>query len=186
MASRLILPPTALAVDFDVAKEHVKADGNALDASVTAWVEGITAHAEHYTGRSFISQMWLMTLDKFPDLIKLCNPRLIEVETLRYYDADDVLQRLTSADYIVENDGDQSYIRPARNKQWPDTDPDRISAVSVEIMCGYGSNHAAVPKAIKLYIYAKLVEQFKPGKPVEVQTSFIDSLLDRYKIWSLG
>ena len=64
MATLLISPPSALAVSLSSAKEHLKIVGNDHDALVTAWIEGITAHAEHVTGRPIINQTWRVTLDK--------------------------------------------------------------------------------------------------------------------------
>ena len=53
-------------------------------------------------------------------------------------------------------------------------------------VAGYGASDADIPKGIKLYILARLVEQYDPAIRVEkdtVQSSFLDGLLDRYKVY---
>lgn len=72
-----------------------------------------------------------------------------------------------------------------RGKAWPTT-CDRINAVNVDVVAGYGETEASIPKGIKLYILARLVEQYDPAIRVEkdtVQSSFLDGLLDRYKVY---
>jgi uncharacterized phiE125 gp8 family phage protein len=188
MTTRLITPPAALAVDLTEATAQLRIDGTDMDAMVTAWIEGISAHAEHYMQRSIITQTWRVTLDKFPDAIKLYNPPLVSVSYVKYYDVDGVLQTLDPADYVVDSVSEPGYIVPAPDVTWPDTECGRINAVIAEFVCGYGATHADVPKGIKLYIMAKLVEQYDPNTRPEkdtVQSSFIDCLLDRYKVWGM-
>jgi uncharacterized phiE125 gp8 family phage protein len=195
MTTRLITPPAALAVDLDLAKKHLKIDPvdtatDAInDATVTAWIKGITGHAEHYMGRSLINQTWRVTLDKFPDAIKLYNPPLVSVASLKYLDENGVERTLDPADYKVDGVSEPGYIVPAPGTEWPNTDCAQVNAVYAEFICGYGTTHADVPDDIKLYIVAKLLEQYDPnasaaatvGKPYKV--SYIDSMLDRYKVY---
>jgi uncharacterized phiE125 gp8 family phage protein len=198
MTTRLIAGPQALAVDLDAAKAALKIDGTDQDALITAYIEGITAHAEHYTGRAFITQTWQVTLDRFPTdgrggdgAIYLYNAPLAAVSHVKYYDEGNVQQTLDPQDYNVDDVSEPGCIVPAPDAAWPST-YSKVNAVEVQYTCGYGASHADVPKAIKLYIIAKLIEQFDPatsgaaltvGKPYTV--SYIESLLDRHKIWSL-
>lgn len=181
MTTYLLTPPAALAVSLATAKEHLKITNSDQDALVTAWIDGITAHAEHATGRSFINQTWRVTLDKFPDAIEI--PANAASATVKYYDTAGVEQTLDPADYVV--DTANSYIVPGVDKSWPET-YERINSVNVDVVCGYGASDANVPKGLKLYICAKLVEQYDPASVPEkgtVQASFIDSLLDRFKAY---
>lgn len=183
--SRLVAPPQTLAVSLEEAKSQLRIDGNDMDALVEAWVDGITEHAEHYTGRSFINQTWRVTLDRFPEAIKLYHPPVSSVVQLKFYDKDGVLRTLHPADYELDNASEPGYIVPAVGVQWPESQ-DRINAVIVEFVCGYGETHASMPKGIKTYIIAKLVEQFDASVKLDkIGESFIDRLLDRYKIWAL-
>lgn len=186
MTTQLITPPAALAVSLDDAKANLRVDGADMDDLITAWLEGITAHAEHYMGRSIINQTWRLTLDAFPDALKLYNPPIVSVSSVKYYDEDNTLQTLDPADYALDNASEPGYIVPAPDVDWPDT-YDKINAVIVEYVAGYGATAASTPKDIKLYILAKLSEVFDPNaRPNEVTSSFTCRLLDRRKIWSIG
>lgn len=184
MATNLITPPAALAVSLATAKEHLKITGSDQDTLVTAWIEGITAHAEHVTGRAFINQTWRVTLDRFPDAIEI--PTSASSVTVKYYDTSGVEQTLDPADYVVDAVNVPGYVVPGVGKAWPET-YERINSVAVDVVCGYGSSETSVPSGLKLYILAKLVEQYDPASVPEkgtVQASFIDSMLDRFKTYA--
>jgi uncharacterized phiE125 gp8 family phage protein len=139
-------------------------------------------------GRSIINQTWRLTLDAFPDALKLYNPPIVSVSSVKYYDEDNVLQTLDPQDYTVDNVSEPGYIVPAPDVDWPCT-YDKINAVVVEYVAGYGATAASTPPEVRLYILAKLREQYDPATKPEratIQSSFIDSLLDRKKIWSIG
>lgn len=183
MAIRLLTPATALAVSLDQAKKNLREDTTDQDDLITAWVKGITAHAEHYCGRSFINQTWRITLDSFPDAIQLPPP--VQSVVIKFLDADGVQQTLDPQDYYVDAEKEPGWAVPAPNKEWPET-YDRINSVTVDVVSGYGDSDTSVPNGIKLYLCAKLVEQFDPSIRLEkdtVQASYIDRLLDPFKVY---
>ena len=186
MTARLITPPEALAVSLASAKLNLKIDSSDQDAIITAWIQGITAHAEHITGRSFINQTWRVTLDAFPSAIKLPCP-VSSVTSVKYLDTTGAEQTLAANQYLVDSVSEPGVIVPAVGASWPATYP-QVNAVYVDVVAGYGATDASVPDGIKLYILAKLTEQFDPAIRLEkdtVQASFLDCLLDRYRVWSL-
>jgi uncharacterized phiE125 gp8 family phage protein len=182
MTNRLITPPVALAVSLAAARANLREPDVALNGIIETWIKGITAHAEHYMGRAIISQGWRVTLDTFPDAIRLDRPPIVSVASVKYYDAAGLLQTLDLQDYTVDLVSEPGYVVPARGKSWPATD-DRINAVMVDYTCGYGADDTTTPEDIRLYILAKLTEQFtaEPGK--EVKSCFLDRLLDGKVIW---
>ena len=183
MATRLITPPYALAVSLATAKEHLKITGSDQDAMVTAWIEGITAHAEHEIGRAIVNQTWRVTLDEFEDVIEI--PTGATSATVKYYDTAGIEQTINPSEYIIDAVNIPSSIRPEVNKVWPDT-YGRINSVNIDVVCGYGASDSNVPSGLKLYILAKLVEQYDPASVPDkgtVQSSYIDSMLDRFKTY---
>lgn len=179
MTTQLITPPAALPVSMTAARLAVRADGTDMDAAIQIHVAGIVAHVQHFTGRSIINQTWRLTLDLFPDAIKLFNPPISSVSWIKFYDTNNVLQTLDPADYTVDTTSELGYIVPAPNKAWPAT-YDKINAVQVQYTAGYGSADTDTPDDIKMYILAKLTEQFDAGaKP----NPFLESLLDAKRIW---
>lgn len=186
MTFKLITPPAALAVSLADAKLALRVDGNEQDALITAWTAGITEHAEHYTGRAFVNQTWRYTADSFPTAIKLQYAPVASVTSIKYLDVNGVLQTLNPADYFLDNSTEPGYIVPQVGKAWPAT-YGRINSVMVDYVAGYGPDDTTVPPSVKLFIQAKLVEQFDSAVRLEkdtVQASFIDRLLDRMKVYS--
>lgn len=184
MSTELIIPPTALPVTIEEARTAVRADGIELDAEIQIAVKGITADAEHIMQKSIIHQTWRCTLDRFPDAIMLYHPPIVEVKSLKFYDTGGALQTLDPADYVLDNAGEYrpGYLVPAPRKAWPATESGRINAVSVEYVAGYGPDHESTPDEVKFYILAKLAEQFGVSRG----SSYINSLLDRRKIYGVG
>lgn len=186
MASKLITAPAAPALTLAAAKLALKIEVGDVeqDALIMAWIEGITDHAEHCMGRSLIHQSWRVTLDRFPSVIRLPRPPVASVAGVKYIDAAGVLQTLAVDQYQVDTESEPGRVLPAPGVSWPST-ATRFNAVTVEAVCGYGATDTSVPKAIHLYLLAKLVEQFDPEVRPEkdsVQASFIDRLLDRYNV----
>jgi uncharacterized phiE125 gp8 family phage protein len=185
MTYQLITPNAVLEVSLVDAKTQLGIDGADLDAIVTAWIKGVVAYAEHQTGRAILNQTWRTTLDKFPDAIRLPFPACSSITSLKYLDAAGVEQTLNPADYELSSESQAAWVVPAYGKTWPAT-YDKINAVKVDAVFGYGALIADVPQDFRLFILAKLREQFdaatRPEKDT-VQSSFIDHLLDAKKVY---
>jgi uncharacterized phiE125 gp8 family phage protein len=186
MNTRPVGPADALAVSIEDAKLNMRIDGPYLDTIVGAWLRGVISYAEGYTQRSFMARTWRLTLDRFPDgAIKLEFPPLMSVSSIKYLDQDGVQRTVDPADYIVDTVSEPGYVVPAFGRAWPTTAP-RINSVEVLFRCGYGSQPEDLPDDIRLYILAKLQEQFDPVAQPEkdtVQSSFIDNLLFQHRIF---
>lgn len=181
MSLRLITPPVAPAVSLADARVAARLDGTALDAELERVVRAYTEEAEHITGRAFITQTWLLTLERFPDEIELPKPPLVSAAHVKYYDTDGVQQTPASAEYLVDLTGEPGRILLAPGNQWPCTYP-RTNAVEVQFTCGYGATDASVPDGIKGYILAKVQEHFAP--PGTPKSEYLCRLLDRFRVYS--
>jgi uncharacterized phiE125 gp8 family phage protein len=148
----------------------------------------VTAHAEHYMGRAILNQTWQLSLDAFPDEIRLVMPPVASVTFVKYLDASGNEQTLATNQYVVDTVTEPCRITPAYQVSWPQTYA-QANAVKVEYITGYGATDTSTPAEIKLYLLAKLVEQFDPNVRPEkdtIQSSFVDRLLDRYRILEVG
>lgn len=184
MTTKLLIRATALAVSIEDARLAVRADGNELDVLIETAIREITDHAEHLMGRSIMRQTWQETSDSFSGVMRLYNPPLISVSSVKYIDTSGALQTMPATDYWVDSGELAAYIIPKNG--WPNCAA-QPNAVTVEYVCGYGNTPADVPPAIRGYLLAKLVEQFDASNQTvqtSVQASFIDSLLDRYRVWA--
>ncbi|CUI04682.1 hypothetical protein BN2497_4141 [Janthinobacterium sp. CG23_2] len=185
MTSRQITPPVELAVSLEAAKLQLRETSSDLDASIELWLKGITRECEHQTGRTLIKQTWQTALPAFDDAIRLEGAPLIAVQSVKYYDAGNVLQTLAPEAYYADAVTEPSYIVPAGGAAWPATYA-RPNAVIVEYTCGYGLTAAAVPENIQLYILARLCEQFDPATrefKATAQSMYVDRLLDACRVY---
>lgn len=193
MPTKIITPPAEMPVTLAEAKLSLKADGDEQDALISAWIEGITAYAEHYTGRAFINRGMRVILDAFPvaesggeGVIFLDHPPIASVESINYVDLAGADCTLDPQDYVVDADSEPGCVVIGAGRAWPET-LDRIKSVTCDYTAGYGPDSSFVPKGIKLFILAKLAEQMDPAVRMEkdtVQSSFIDCLLHPYKVYS--
>jgi uncharacterized phiE125 gp8 family phage protein len=185
MSTRLIVPPAELAVSMEAARRSARANGTSLDDEIMGKVRGFIEDAEHETARAFIEQTWSVTLDAFPmsprggpGAIQLAKSPVISVDYVKFYDVDGVQRTLDPADYQVDNVSEPGYVVPAPGKAWPAT-ADRINAVEVQYVCGYGASPDDVPAAIKQYILGKLEDSYYPSTGAQ----YLCRLLDRYRVY---
>jgi uncharacterized phiE125 gp8 family phage protein len=181
-----VSPPTALAVSLAMAKDQLRIEQTDpdSDALLTLWIKAITQEAEHATGRMLINRPMRVVLDAFPDAIRLCAPTY-EVASVKYVDVNGVEQTLDPADYYADKITEPGYVVPASGTAWPAT-ASQVNAVSVDFTAGYGVDDSTVPEAAKLYIVARLAEQWdRDSKEFKetVASSFIKGLLDQIKVY---
>ena len=185
MSWKLITPPTGLALDMAEAQLAARVDvdeqdKSPLDAEIRAAIETYTVEAEVETKRAIIEQTWRLTLDRFPTSIELYRPPLLQVVHVKWYDTDGVQKTLDPQDYDVDGETEPGCIVPAPGRTWPAT-ANRIKAVEVQIKCGYGADHTAVPASIRNFIRARIAEQYSTGK--HAQNEHVKGLLAREVVY---
>jgi uncharacterized phiE125 gp8 family phage protein len=175
-----------MAVTLADAKDTLKIDQDdtALDSQLAIWVAGITAEAEHSTGRAFVNRPMRVTLDAFPDAIRLSSPTY-SIESIKFVDINGQDQTLSPDDYYTDKVTEPGYVVPASGKAWPATFA-RINAVTVDYTAGYGPDATTVPPTARVYILARLAEQWDPlVKEFKdtVKSNFLSRLLDDLKVY---
>jgi uncharacterized phiE125 gp8 family phage protein len=180
----MINPPAELAVDFALAKLCLKADdSDERDTEIRSLVLGITLRAEHETGRAFIHQDWRVSQDRFCGEIRLPKAPLVQVLSVKYYDANNVQQTLPTSEYQVDGVSEPGRILLAAGKSWPSTFA-RVNAVTVDYRVGYGATHEAVPGDVKSYILGMLALRFDPpATGAEAAEENLSGLLDASKVY---
>ncbi len=189
--------PAVLAVTLADAKANLRVDADRTDMDdlITSWIRGVVSKAEHAIGQRLMTQTWQVRLDAFPgasfwrlgdacagslaQAIGLPHP-VISVSSVKYLDPDGVEQTLAPAGYKLVRRNYESFLVPARGGNWPATAGELDSVVST-VVCGYGADPALTPENVRLFILAKLVEQFDPATRLErdtVQSAYLDGLLD--------
>jgi len=120
----------------------ITADDSLIDSLIIA----VREHTENYLNRSLINQTWKMTMDCFYEYIDITHrANLSSITSVKYYDSDNVQQTLSSSNYQTDFVSLPSRLRVT-------TIPaiyDRLGAVEVNFVSGYGADESAVPDAIK-------------------------------------
>ena len=181
MTKRLVIPPAAMAVSIDAARRAARASGTALDAELEDKVRGITEEVEHKIGRALIEQTWELSFDEFPGTgsIKLPMARLQSVKHIRFHDVAGELKTLHPDDYLVDTKTEPGCVMPALGVAWPETQPQRVNAVEIQYVCGYGPTEADVPPAVKDYIVGMIENHYYPNP----NAKHLERRLDRFKVY---
>lgn len=148
--------PTEEPISLTEAKAHLRVDITDDDALISSLIVAARENAEQYLWRALCTQTWRYTLDMFPQkynetpkIIKLPYPRLQSISSFTYFDTSGTEQTMVEgADYLLDGDDEPARLASIPNKDWPISQTDRINAVSITYVCGYGAA-TDVPGAIK-------------------------------------
>ena len=183
MNPKRITTPTE-PVTLAEAKLHLRVDGTDEDALIQGLISAARETCEDRTEGTVPVTGWRLTLDTFPDAIKLPRPPIVSVESVKYIDTAGVQQTLSPLDYVVDTVSSPGYIVPAFGKAWPET-RGHINAVEVE----YTAGSATPPAAIKAWMLLAIGEMFMnregSAERPAVAHGFADRLLDPFKVWGV-
>ncbi len=186
MGLKVVTPPATEVVSLEEAKLHLRVTHTDEDAYIGTLISAARSMAEQLTERSIGEQTWLLQLDAIPDEILLQYPPVIAVDSVQYRDTDGNMQTIDSADYTVDTGLEPSWILPGVDYEWPETDE---SANALQVMYRAGYSPTDCPPAIKQWILLKVGEMYENREASTDRAaspmSFVDSLLDRYRIWEV-
>ncbi len=192
MPLKPIAAPGVEPVSLATAKAHLRLDENTEDTLVSALIVAARQAAEARIGRALISQTWELILDAFPATeIKLGLPPVVSIASVKYVDADGVERTLDASNYTLDADTAPGWLLPAWGAEWPAT-RDVANAVRIRFVTGYGAAESDVPAAIRQWLLVTIGtlyanrEATAPGQHTEVPRSFVDGLLDPYRVMEVG
>lgn len=204
-------PPAEEPVVLADAKNHLRVDSDLTtdDSLITLMISAARRYAESYTGRSFITQKWRLTLDAFPGPSLLGVPMgipfslpghavLLErgpvqsVDQIQYQDMSGTWQTMSTADYVAELTSPMPRITPVFGKIWPTPTLPQIGAVRIDYTAGFGNTAADVPEGIRQWILMRVNTMYENREEVAIlgrgkvdPLPFVDSLLDPYRVVSV-
>jgi len=188
MAAIQILAPSEEPITLAEAKLNQRVEHSVDDSLITGLIVAARRQAEHRTGRQLVSAKWRLLLDAWPEngVIEPPHPPLISVETVKYTDADGVLQTLAGSAYQVDAASRNGRIVPAYGSAWPSARAS-LNAIQIEYTAGYGAA-AAVPEDIKRWMHLALGVWYDNrsalvnGTVTELPAEFAAGLLHDYCI----
>lgn len=186
MPVKLITAPASEPITLAEAKAQARFTASSEDEIFTGLIMEVREFCESSTGLSLMPQTWELSLDNFADEMRLPNPPVSSITSIKYTDATGVEQTLASTEYVLDNASDRrARVVLAVNKAWPDVYTG-INNVRIRYVAGY-ANAAAVPKQLKRWMLIHINDWFKNRESLVMGTTsridYFDHLLDRYIVW---
>lgn len=176
-----ITPPTVEPVDLDEFKKHIRFTPTSEDTLIDTYIATARQYFAQQTGVEPIDTVREVRMDAFPTrYIELPRRPLIEVVSVSYTDADDVLQTLAvDTEYLVGGVGQPrpGVISVLSGASWP-TPKDAFGSVAIRYRAGYGSHPGDVPEMIRAAIaqLAARMHRDRDGSQ-NPSSTFLDSLM---------
>jgi len=146
-----IVEPIAL----DDMKRHLRILTSDDDAYITDLIKVVRKKVELDLRRALITQTWTMYLDDFPAggaVIHIPYPPLQSITSIKYYDTANAQQTWSSSEYEVDIYSEPARVGEVSGYTWPST-YDRLNAVEIIFVAGYGAAGADVPWTVKQAMY---------------------------------
>lgn len=137
MVTRRITQPSIEPVSLAELKAHLRVTEDDQDDQILAYGLAARELLESMTWRSFLTQTWRLTMDRFPcGCIELPNPPIQGVTSITYIDSAGDERTLDPSLYQVDTESEPGRIVPAYGLVWPMTRW-QASAVTVEYVAGW-------------------------------------------------
>lgn len=148
--------PSALISTADL-KHHLRVDGSDDDSYIDGLLSATTDMLEGPNGmlggKAIGEQTWKFTTGRASGDSKIYLPitPVKSITSIKYYDADNVQQTATVAEFDFYSNEDQAYIKPKTGESWASM-YDRADAVEVVYVCGYVTTPDTLLHALKLLV----------------------------------
>ena len=184
---RCVVPPTDEPIGLAEAKAHLRVDHDADDALIDALITAAREQCESQTGRTLMQAGWEIAQPCFGIAVKLWQPPVQAITSVKYLDAKGVEQTLDASAYRATLSYSPAYLSPALGKNWPQTCQDN-EAVKVRYTAGYADANA-VPRPLRTWIllrigglYENRNSEIIGATSADLGQNFFNSLLDPYRV----
>jgi len=168
-------PPIVNPVSLADAKLDLRVDHADEDTLIESLISAATDYLEANRGainKAFLTQTWTLSL-KYPDRdyrIWLPVTPVQSITSITYYDASNLEQVLAVSDFYLHCEEDWAYIEPKPSVNWPGT-YDRLDAINVEFVAGFGDAGIDVPESIRQCIRLLVTHWYTNRSAVNVGTT---------------
>ncbi len=185
--------PIATPVSRDEAKAYARIYTDGEDSIVDGLIAAAVGYVEKECYRAIMPQTWELYLDEWPEdnIVFLPRPLIQEVNTIKYYDTDGVLQTLDSDLYQVDIKTEPGRVKPAYDEVWPSVRSGMLSVITINYTSGW-ADATTVPADIKTAILLLISHWFENREAVVVGTitstlkMAVDALIDNFKVRRYG
>lgn len=174
--TKLITAAAATPITLAEAKAHLRVDTTTEDTLITTLINAATEYAEKRLARALITQTWEQYLDEFPstDSFEIKFPPLQSITSIKYYDADNVLQTWDSTNYDVDIKAEPGTISLSNASTGYPSTFNKPNAVIIKYVAGYGDASTDVPELIRAGIKLLVSHFFENREGVQTMGSVQD------------
>lgn len=193
MSLTLVTAPELEPVTLAEAKEQTHVDGTDEDTYLAGLVTTARTWAEGIAGRSFINTTWDWKLDHFPmsgdRWLHLPRAPVSAITSVTYLNSSGVSTTWASSNYVLSGNDLPPRLALAPGVSWPTTESERINAVTVRFVAGYGATVSSVPEPIRHAIKLRVAdlhanrESETTGTIVSKFSVTAEALLSTYRVW---
>lgn len=167
-------------------KTHLKVDTTADDTLISALIVACTNSAQEYTNRFFLETTLDMFADEWKEISTLLKSPVTSVDSIKYYDQDDVEQTLDTSVYAFDMVSMPARIFLKPNQSFPELS-ERKNAIEVRYKVGE-SSASDVDQAIKQAVLLTIGNYYENRQAVVTGTIATELpmnakfLLDQYRV----
>lgn len=175
--------PTTEPISLDLAKRHLRVDGEDQNAEIEAWIRTARQQVEKDTALALLTQTVDVSLDEFPYTYESLVLNIAPIQSIthvKYYDSAGVLQTWASTNYVVDTASLPSRLGLAVGSTWP-TSLRVFQPGLIRLIAGYTAA-TLVPDPL-LHAMKLLIGCYsRDREPTPVERSTYDRLLDGYAV----
>jgi uncharacterized phiE125 gp8 family phage protein len=146
--------------DLARAKQYLRVPHCAEDQDIVAFARAARLWAENQTERSLLRQTIRITTDEIPSCIRLPRPPVIQITSVKYYDANNSQQTVGSGNYYLVQDGLFGVLRFIQGYVIPPV-YDRPDAIEIIYQAGYGDDFESVPDAVRAAVALYMLDLYE-------------------------
>jgi len=171
-------PPSEEPVTVDEVKKYARVAHAVEDSIIAQWIKAARLLAENYQHRSYVTQTYRLVYDSFPpECIDFPRPPLVSVESVKFFDEDDVESTFASSNYFVDLISEVGRLALNQDVDYPTVDLRPINAVIIDFTTGYG-DAADVPDDVKnaIFLYCTHMYENRESESGSIPKEFFDIL----------
>lgn len=177
MRTRLITGPVGLALTVSETKTHLRITSDAEELQIQSLIGAASQFCESFMNRKLLAQTHALYMDEFPLMVQLPYGEIQSVQSVVYFDENDVEQTLNPSDYRVNDLGELTFLSRPNARD-----------IKITFICGWADG-TKIPLQIKQGILMRVETLYSARGDVEYDTTpkknvvCSDNLLHPYKVY---
>ena len=181
----VVTEPAVEPLSLDQALVQCHANAGVEDDWFYDAITAVRRDAEMFTRRAFIEQTLRITFDTMPCLpVLLPRPPLIEVESVSFFDLDDIETVMDAGDLLVDTFNCPGRLSFNNGVSVPGVSLRQLNSVVIQYKAGYGTTADDVPRNFKqaMLLHLGFLYDSRSGEPEPINEQY-ENLLNRQRLY---